>query len=329
MTTNARAFNSRARRPRARVVRRAVLATSPAPISRAAVAWVARCGALALLTLPVLGAAAVVIDDTGRRIMVPPPPLRIASLAPNVTAMLFAAGAGSEVVATTAYSTEPQAARRIPRIGDASAIDLERLLALRPGVVVSWPAGENPAQIARIERLGVPVYREQVATLAELPGSVRRLGRLAGTAAAADRAADELAARLAALSRRYGHARPVTVLLQVWSRPIYTIGGTHLLSDALRLCGARNVFGDLREAGPAVGAEAVVARDPDIIIAVAPPQEAQRWLAEWRRFPRLRAVAAGNLIPFEDERLTRLGPGVLDATQELCEVIDTARRRLR
>lgn len=268
-------------------------------------------------------------DDTGRRLTVPAPPLRIASLAPNVTAMLFAAGAGGQVVATTEYSIEPPAARHIARIGDANAIDLERLVALHPNVIVAWPGGENPAEVARIDRLGIPIYRERVAALADLPTSVRRLGVLAGTRRAADREADALDARIAALERRYASARPVTVLLQVWSRPIYTVGGPHLLSDALRICGARNVFGDLRELGPAVDTEAVIARNPQIIITVAPRPESVRWLAEWRRFPELRAVASGNLIALPDQRLTRLGPGVIDATDGLCRAIDSARSRLR
>jgi len=273
-------------------------------------------------------ASVIVTDDTGRHLSIPRPPLRIASLAPNVTAMLFAAGAGAEVVATTEYSTEPPAARRVPRMGDANAIDLERLVALRPDVIVAWPGGENPAEIDHVGRLGIPVYRERVGELADLPASLRRLGALAGTREAADREADALDAHIAALTHRYAGARPVTALLQVWSRPVYTVGGPHLLTDALRVCGARNVFSDLRQLGPAVSTEAVIARDPQIIIAVAPHAESASWLAEWRRFPELRAVASGNLIAFPDQRLTRMGPGVLDATEELCKAVEAARARL-
>lgn len=274
-------------------------------------------------------ASRVVTDDTGRRVSVPAPPLRIASLAPNITAMLFAAGAGGELVATTEYSSEPPAAMRIARIGDANAIDLERLVALHPDVIVAWPGGENPAETELIGRLGIPIYRERVAALPDLPASVRRLGVLAGTQSAADREAEELDAQIAALTRRYADSKPVTVLLQVWSRPVYTIGGPHLLTNALRTCGARNVFADLRQLGPAVSTEAVIARDPEVIVAVAPRAQSASWLAQWQRFPKLRAVASGNLINFPDQRLTRLGPGTLEATAELCRAIDAARSRLR
>src|SRR5580658_7995436 len=215
--------------------------------------------------------ARTVTDDLLYPLVVPEAPLRIVSLAPGATEMLFAAGAGGEVIATVEYSDEPPAAREVTRIGDVAAVDMERLVALHPDVVVLWAAGGNPAQRAKIAALHIPIYEQQVVRLADIPAAVRRLGVLAGTSAAAERAAQAMEARLAALTAAYGtHAghRP-SVLLQVWNRPIYTVGGHHLMSDALALCGARNVFADLSEAGPIVDIESVIARDPDIIIAAA------------------------------------------------------------
>jgi iron complex transport system substrate-binding protein len=268
-------------------------------------------------------------DDLGRTVTVRAPPLRIVSLTPGATEMLFSAGAGAQLVATVEYSDEPAAARRVPRIGDVAAIDMERLVALHPDVVLAWPAGGNPAQRARIDALGIPVYDQQVPRLSDLPASIRRLGELAGTAAAAARAADALAARLAALGRAYGAPRDAerpSVLLQVWNRPVYTVGGRHLMSDALSLCGAHNVFADLPEAGPVVDTEAVIARDPDIIIAAAPPGEGAAWLADWKRFGNLKAVRSGRLVDFENQALSRLGPSVIDATEELCRTIARVNR---
>jgi iron complex transport system substrate-binding protein len=268
-----------------------------------------------------------VADDLGQLVSVAPPPLRIVSLSPGGTEMLFAAGAGAEVIGTVQYSDEPPAARAVPRIGDAVAIDMERLVALRPDAVVAWPAGGNPAQQAKIASLGVPLYQQQVVRLTDLPGSVRRLGVLAGTQAAAEREAQELEARLAALERRYagaaGHVggRRPTVLLQVWNRPLYTVGGRHLMSDALAICGARNVFADLSEPSPLVDIEAVIARNPDIILTAAPRGEGAAWVSDWKRYPALSAVRSGRVIAFEDQGLSRLGPSVIDATENLCRTI--------
>ena len=269
-------------------------------------------------------AAHIVSDDLNRQITVRDPPLRIVSLTPGAAEMLFAAGAGAQVIATVEYSDEPPAARRLARIGDVAAVDMVRLVSLRPDVVVAWPAGGNPAQREKIARLNIPVYQQQVVRLTDLPVSVRRLGALAGTGAAAERAAHDIEARLAALTRTYGAGgagKLPTVLLQVWNRPIYTVGGQHLMSDALAICGARNVFADLPEAGPVVDTEAVIARDPDIIIAAAPPGEGAAWLAVWKRFATLAAVRSGRLVVFEDQALSRLGPSVIDATEGLCRTI--------
>jgi len=278
-----------------------------------------------LLCASVAGAAAQsVSDDSGHTLTLPATPTRIISLAPGATEMLFAAGAGQRVIATVQYADEPAAAKQVPRIGDVVAVDMEKLVALRPEVVVVWPGGGNPAQIEEIGRLGIPLYRQQVNALADIPASIRRLGALAGTAATAEQAARNIEARLAALSHMYEGGRHPSVLLQVWNHPIYTVGGTHLISDALRLCGARNVFGDLRDLGPAVDIEAVVARNPDIIVAAAPPGAGPEWLADWRRFTTLRAVRNDNLITFDDQRLTRLGPSVVSATEALCKVLAAA-----
>jgi iron complex transport system substrate-binding protein len=287
----------------------------------ALVAGLAGPGRVAAGAMP--GAGRVVTDDLGRSVALPGPPLRIVSLSPGATEMLFAAGAGAQLIATVEYSDEPPAARAVPRIGDVAAIDMERLVALRPDVVVAWPAGGNPAQREKLGALGIPLYDQQLERLADLPGSLRRLGVLAGTQAVAERAARALESRLAALAHTYGAAggsRP-RVLLQVWNRPIYTVGGRHLMSDALALCGARNVFADLPEPGPLVDTEAVIARNPDIILAAAPPGEGAAWVADWQRFPALAAVRNHRVVSFEDQALSRLGPSVVDATEELCQTI--------
>jgi iron complex transport system substrate-binding protein len=273
-------------------------------------------------------AARTVTDDLGRTLQVPPTPLRIVSLAPGATEMLFAAGAGAQVIATVEYSDEPPAARRVARIGDVAAVDMERLVALHPDVVVLWAGGGNPAQREKIAGLRIPIYEQQVARLADIPAAVRRLGTLAGTSVAADRAAGTMEARLGALTATYGGragARP-SVLLQVWNRPIYTVGGKHLMSDALALCGARNVFADLPEAGPIVDMESIIGRDPDIIIAAAPTGEGAAWVADWMQLRSLSAVRNRRVVAFEDQALSRLGPSVIGATENLCRTLASVSR---
>jgi iron complex transport system substrate-binding protein len=282
-----------------------------------------------LAALLAVGAAAGVTrevrDDTGAVVRVPADNCRIVSLAPGTTAMLYAAGAGPCLVGTIAHSKEPAEAERIPVVGDAETLDFENLLALRPTVVVVAVDVVQRVRIDRIRALGIPVYEVHVTRLGQMPTSIRGLGVLAATQAAANREAGRLEGDLAAIADRYRGRAPVRVLYQIWDQPIYTIGGKHVINDALTLCGASNIFADLSTAAPAVTREAAVLRNPDLILVSAPPAAADEWRAAWARFPTLSAVRGGRVLPYTDERMDRMGPSVVEATAGLCELIDRAR----
>jgi iron complex transport system substrate-binding protein len=241
--------------------------------------------------------------------------------------MLYGAGAGGCLIGTIAHSNEPAEAAKVPVIGDAETLDFEQLLALRPSVVVVAVDVVQRVRIDRIRSLGIPVYQVHVTRLAGMPESLRRLGKLTGTAPAADATAAMLEAELSALRARYERRAPIRVLYQIWDRPIYTVGGRHVITDALRLCGATNIFDELATAAPAITHEAVLARDPQLILASAPPASADQWLREWRRFPSIDAVRNGRLVSYSDERIDRMGPSVIAATANLCAVIEQARAR--
>jgi iron complex transport system substrate-binding protein len=268
------------------------------------------------------GAPPSIRDDEGQTIALKFPAARIVSLAPGATAMMFAAGAGAHIVGTSDYSNEPEAAQRIERVGDSQSLDIERILALHPDVVVVWSSGNSAAQIAKLERVGLPVYRHRIRRLADIPDSVRRFGALAGTSEVAMPAADELNARIAALEQRYAAGSGGTMLVQVWDHPIYTVGQSELMTDVVAICGYRNIYADLPEAGPAVSLESVLERNPDVILVVGPDRAAaDEWLHGWRAYPTLKAVRTGRLIPWTDQRLSRLGPSMVDATEALCSAL--------
>ncbi|MGB8693778.1 MAG: cobalamin-binding protein, partial [Steroidobacteraceae bacterium] len=253
-------------------------------------------------------------------------PDRIVSLSPGATAMIFAAGGGERLVGTVQFSVEPAAARRIVRIGDAHGYDLERILALHPDVIVAWSGGASAAQLAPLERAGLVIYRHRVVRLDDVAPSIERLGVLLGTSGVAHEAAASLRGRIDQLRSRYRNPNPPRVLIQVWDRPVYTVGGAQLISDAVEVCGYRNLFADLADAAPAVALEAIASRDPEVILALAADAPSARaWLKRWQALPALRAVRTGALLPFVDARLSRLGPEVIDATEQLCRVLAVGR----
>ena len=266
-------------------------------------------------------------DDHGRRVELPQPARRIVSLAPHVTELLFDAGAGARVVGAVAYSDYPPDARRLPRVGNASRIDFERVLALRPDLIVAWGGGNRPADIAHLRRLGMPVFISDPRTLGMIGGDIIKLGVLAGTERTAVRAADVYRVRLAALRRRYAGRAPLRVFYQVSARPLITVGGRQIISRVLALCGARNVFARLTPLAPAISLGAVLAADPQAIVAGASGSDSQRALRWWRRWPQLAAVRYGNLFTVPSDLIDRPTPRMLEGARRICA--DLARARAR
>src|SRR5215813_926377 len=286
-------------------------------------------GAVALcLGLHTAAAAPVVAVDTmGTRVALSQPARRIISLAPHATELLFAAGAGDRVVGVLSPADWPPEAARIPRVGDARALDLERVLALAPDLVVAWPY-LAPAQIERLRSLGLPVYLSDPHTPEAIAGDLERLGLLTGTAESAARAAAGFRARLAAVSAVHDDRVKVPVFYEIWNQPLYTVGGAHLITSALHLCGATNVFEWLTLPAPEVSVEAVLAVAPAAIVAGTDDAVRPAWLDEWKRWRDLPAVAHGNLFVVDANLLHRAGPRFADGVAQLCAALAQARSNL-
>lgn len=266
-----------------------------------------------------------VSDDDGRLVSLSQPARRIVSLAPHLTELLFAAGAGERVVGVAAYSDYPAAARALPRIGDSAQLDLERIVALRPDLIVVWRDGNSAQQLDRLAALKLPVYASQIHHMADIESTLRRLGTLAGTSDAADTAARSFADRVSQLRARYAQRTSLRIFYQIWHRPLLTVNGRHLISEALALCGARNVFADLPLLTPTISEEAVLQADPDAIVTGSVDPQGPDNLDGWRRLRALRAARDGRLIVVNPDTLHRPSPRVVDGAQELCDKLDRVR----
>jgi iron complex transport system substrate-binding protein len=266
-----------------------------------------------------------VTDDYGRRVTLPQPARRIVSLAPHLTELLYAAGAGGQLVGAIAPSDYPEAARSLPLVGHEGAIDLERVLGLRPDLVVAWPNAADRRPIDRIAALGVAVYRSEPRELEDIARTLEALGTLAGTRARAGAAAQAFRARAARIRRANAGKRTVRVFYEVWNRPLMTVNGAQLISKVIRLCGGENVFAALPAIAPTIDREAVLRADPDVIIASGSDGRRPSWLDDWRAFPQLRAVARDRLFAIPPGLLQRHTPRVLDGAERLCAVFDRVR----
>jgi iron complex transport system substrate-binding protein len=297
----------------------------------AAGAQAARAQGLAAGPVPASVAAqpGPVRDDSGADVLLPAPAKRIVSLAPHLTEQLFAVGAGAQVVGVTAYSDFPAAARQLPQVGDSAQLDLERIVALRPDLIVAWRSGNSAQQLERLAALRIPIYRSESRELADIAITLRRLGALTGRTDQAEHEARRFEGGVAALRERYASRTELRVFYQIWPQPLLTINRAHMISQALALCGARNVFADLNAFTPTVGEEGVLGADPDAIVTGRAPGQRGDDLERWRQRKGLRAAALGNLIEVNADTLHRQSQRLLEGASELCEKIDAARERLR
>lgn len=280
--------------------------------------------ALAVLAAPLAGAATV-RDDAGNTVTLDKPAARVIAMAPHVTELLFAAGGGDRIVGAVNYSDYPEAAKRIPRIGSNREIDLERVIAMKPDLIVAWMHNNSERQIEMVRKLGVPVFLSDPQTLEGIPENVARLGQLMGTGAVANSVAGELRNQLASLRARYAGRPTVRTFYQVWDKPLYTLSGKHIVTDALRLCSGENIFDKLTVTAPIVSVESVLQADPEAIFGTA--EKNYGGVKLWKPYATLTATRNGNLFTVDGDLLNRAGPRMIAGTALMCEKLELARRQ--
>ena len=250
---------------------------------------------------------------------------RIVTFAPHLTELVYTAGAGDRMVGADSYSDYPPAAANLPRVGDAFQVDYERVLALRPDLVLVWTTGMPEPVIGRLEELGLRVERVSISRLQDIAVALRRIGALAGTAPQAERAASAFLDDVAKLRVSGTGREPLTVFYQISEAPLYTVSGKHVISEMIELCGGRNVFAELPQLAPPVGLEAVIERNPQVIITADGAQGDP--LSVWRRWPDIRAVRSGDLYTVSADRVARSTTRIVEGARQICAAIDSARRK--
>jgi len=281
----------------------------------------------ALSGASVVHAEVLVTDDTGAVLRLAAPAKRIVSLAPHVTEVLFAAGAGDKLVGAVEYSDYPEAAKKITRVGGYSRLDLEAIAALKPDLIVAWESGNAAANVAKLKGLGLPVYITQPDRIEDIAKDLERYGKLAGTESVANAEAARFRERYAKLAARYSQRPPINVFYQIWKQPLMTVNGKQIISDALRLCGGRNVFAKLPTLAPTVSVEGVIAANPEVIVASGMGDSRPEWLDDWKRWSSMSAVKLDNLYFVPPELIQRHTPRILDGAEKLCVHLETARSK--
>jgi iron complex transport system substrate-binding protein len=280
---------------------------------------------LAACTIALSAHATITVrDDDGKPVTLQKPAQRVIAMAPHVTELLFAAGGGDKIVGAVNFSDYPEAAKKIPNIGDNRQVDMERVAALKPDLIVIWMHGSSERQIETLRQLGIPLFHSEPKKLAEIPDSLERLGQLLGTEAVANKAAAELRDKLASLTAQYSKRPPVRVFYQIWDKPLYTLSGSHIISDAMRVCGGENVFASMKVTAPVVDVEGVLREDPEAVFATA--EKNYGGVNLWRPYKSMLAVRNDNLFTVDGHLLNRAGPRMIQGTAVLCEKLELARQ---
>lgn len=268
-----------------------------------------------------------VTDFLDREVRLDEPAKRIVALAPHLVENLYSAGVGDRLVGVVARSDYPEAAKQLPQVGGYSNVNMEAVVALAPDLVVAWASGEgaSKASLERLRALDIPVYVAEPRRLAGIARTIVDLGKLGGSPSYARAVAAEFRERLTSLRARYADREPVSIFYQVWDDPLQTLGSGQFVGHVIRLCGGRNVFSDASTLAPKISLEAVLARDPEAIVASGTGSQRPDWLDDWKQWPGLQAVEKGNLYFVPPDIIQRPTVRILDGAERLCEQLQRVR----
>ena len=272
-----------------------------------------------------LAAAFAATDDSGALVEFATPAVRIISLAPNLTELAYAAGMDSRIVAVSAYSDYPPEAKQLPQVGDAFRLDWERMVALKPDLVLAWGSGLSARDRATLEKLKLKFLVLEPRRLDDIPKTLRLLGKIAATDAVAESAARAFEKQRAELEKKYKSGAAIRVYFQIAATPLLTINDQHIISDVLRLCGAQNVFADAPLLVPTISEEALVKAQPQLLLGIAVTRaEEEETTRHWRRLP-LAAVRQGRMGFVPPDIISRSTPRILLGAENVCSQVAALR----
>lgn len=278
------------------------------------------------LSIRPLSADISLSQANGDMLVLQSPAKRIITLAPNLAELVFAAGAGDHLKAVVQYSDFPPQVQQIPQVGDAFRIDIERIMALEPDLVVAWKTGNPQTALQKLEQLGIKVWQIEIDEPAEIADAVEAIALAAGTGAHGKIVAQKLRDRLKTLVLENAGKAPLDYFFQIASNPLYTVNGQHIISRSMEVCGGRNIFSALPSLAPQVSRESVILADPQVMIAPQIQGESPA-LANWNEWPGLQAVSNKTLLYLPADDISRAGPRLLDSIELACSLLDEVRRK--
>jgi cobalamin transport system substrate-binding protein len=284
------------------------------------------CGLIVSAILLMLPAAAepapkvCVEDDLSRQVCVPAFPKRVISLAPSLTEIVFDLGAGHTLVGRTARCNKPPEALKIQDIGAYMNPDLERIIALRPDLVLSPETGMRKEVVERLTELGIPAFVDNSNTMDEIVHSINRLGKILGRESEANTVVQQFQQRRQAVRGRVDHVSKPLILFAVGIRPLVLAGGRSFIGSLIREAGGVNVAEEAAVPYPKFTMEEVARRDPDIIVVLNKECRGDECFNEWQRHHALSAVRNSQIYQLDADLVARASARIMDALEQLAAI---------
>ncbi len=264
----------------------------------------------------------VVVDDSGRSVTIPAKIERFVSLGPNLTEIAFAIGAGDRLVGNTTFCNYPEKANSITKVGDTLQPSIERVLALKPQLVLVSTASQLQAFTSLLEQHGIALYINDPQSLEDVFLSIANLGDVLNETAAAFDLVKQLRARTEAVERAVAGRPRVRVFFQLSGQPLYTAGKTSFITNLIERAGGQSVTADVNEAWPRLSDEAALASRPEAVIMLS--GESMGTSANLKVAPALQnspAVRNGRLYVIDGDLLTRPGPRLVDGLEQIARAL--------
>lgn len=252
-------------------------------------------------------------------------PQRVISLAPHITEMLFSAGAGDKIVGVVNYSDYPAAASKIDSIGDYNAVNIEKIILLKPDLIIAWKTGSRLKDVEKLKSLGFKVIYSEPYQLKDIANEIQYFGQILNTTNTANQVASQLKQQLDSLKKTYQNKPKITAFYQIWNRPLMTINGKQFISQALEICGAKNIFADLPILAAEVNLESIIKRNPDAILLGGEKAFQNQWQKNWQAFSILKAVQENQIYLLNADQFQRPTARLINGIESLCQVVDKVR----
>ena len=252
---------------------------------------------------------------------------RIIALSPHSVELLYALDVGDRIVGTTEFSDYPEAAKSIERIGGYHGIQTERIVELKPDLIVAWEGGNRSEDLGQLESLKLPVYRSETKRLRQISDEIKALGILTGTRKKADQLIESFHHDLENLTVQHQGKPKVSFFYQLWSAPIRTISKGSWINEMLEICGGENIINDPNLDYPQISLETVLLNEPQAIIIPSSHGHDNGELSglKWNDWPEIPAVKNDHIYRINGDILHRFSLRVVEATKILCKTFDGVR----